>query len=1028
MKFTDLFIKRPILTLVVSSLIVMLGVLALMKLPIRQYPALESATLTVSTTYPGARSSLMQEFVTQPVAQAVASVDGIDYITSSSTQGKSVVNIRLKLNADSNKAMTEIMAAVSQVKYRLPQGAYDPVVEKSSGEGTAVVYIGFSSESMPISGITDYVSRTIQPLFSSIEGVAKAELLGNQTLAMRVWLDPKKMAARNISANDVADALRKNNYQSAPGQTKGTYVAANIYVNTDLTTIEQFREMVVKRDGDTLIRLEDIGTVEFGSASYEVSGIMNGEPAVFIGLHATPTGNPLTIVNAVKNMMPAVQKNLPAGVKVSIPFEVARFISASIDEVMHTLAEAVVIVTIVIYLFLGSSRSVLIPLVTIPMSLVGAAAFMSMLGFSLNLLTLLAMVLAIGLVVDDAIVVVENVHRHIEDGKPPLQAAIIGAREISGPVIAMSITLAAVYAPIGLMGGLTGALFKEFAFTLAGAVVVSGIVALTLSPVMCSFLLNDRVKDTWMARHAEYYFQKLGGYYGGLLRISLQRRWISLSIAFVMLLSLPFLYMGAQRELAPVEDQSQVLAVTKAPQYANIDYTEAYSRKLDRLFASFPETENTWVVNGTDGPQVAFGGANLRNWSQRSRSANDLQQEIQNKAHDIEGVGTFAFQLPSLPGSTGGLPIQMVIQSSQDYHSVYLAMEKIKKAARESGLFSVVDSDLDFNSPLINIRINRSKANDLGISMQEIGESLAVLVGENYVNRFALDGRSYDVIPQLPRSERMSGDVLVGQYVRATNGQPIPLSTLVSFDTKVEANKLTQFNQLNSATLQAVPARGVSVGDAVKFLSAQADLLPNGFTHDWLSDARQYIQEGNALMMTFAFALVVIYMVLAAQFESLRDPLVILISVPMSICGALIPLFLGYASLNIYTQIGLVTLIGLISKHGILMVEFANELQVANELNRSSAIEQAAVIRMRPILMTTAAMVVGLVPLLFASGAGANSRFSLGLVIVVGMLIGTLFTLFVLPTVYTLLAKDHRFVHQSEREQCLASVQETVNG
>ncbi|MBU6959702.1 MexW/MexI family multidrug efflux RND transporter permease subunit [Pseudomonas sp. CVAP len=1022
MKFTDLFIRRPVLTLVVSTLIVMLGVLALLKLPIRQYPALESATITVTTSYPGARSSLMQGFVTQPISQAVASVDGVDYLTSSSTQGKSLISIRLKLNADSNKALTEIMAAVNQVKYRLPEGAYDSVIAKSSGEGTAVIYVGFSSKDIGLPAITDYLSRVIQPLYSSIDGVANAEVLGGQTLAMRLWLDPVRMAARNISASDVAEAIRKNNFQAAPGQTKGAYVSANININTDLTSVEQFRQLVIKSKGDTLIRLSDIGTAELGATAYETSGIMDGEKSVFIGLHPTPSGNPLTIVKGVEDMMPQVQKTLPPGMTMNIVFEVARFIKASIDEVMRTLLEAVVIVAVVIFLFLGSMRTVLIPLVTIPLSLVGAAAMMHLFGFSINLLTLLSMVLAIGLVVDDAIVVVENVHRHIESGKSPLHAAMVGAREISGPVIAMTITLAAVYAPIGLMGGLTGALFKEFAFTLAGAVIVSGIVALTLSPLMSSLLLTSKSNEGMMARGAERFFHWLGDKYGRVLDFSLHHSWITAVIALLVFASLPFLYLNAQRELAPGEDQAQVLAVAKAPQYANIDYTETYSRKLDTLLGTYPETDMTWVVVGNDGPRSAFGGANLSEWDKRSRSADTIQAQVQQEANEIEGMSIFAFQLPSLPGSTGGLPVQMVIQSSQDHRVVFEELERIKQAARASGLFAVVDSDLDFNSPLVNIKIDRTKANDLGISMQAIGDSLAVLVGENYINRFALNGRAYDVIPQVPRNQRMSGELLVGQYVEAANGAHIPLSTLVSFEMAVEANKLTQFNQLNSATLQAVPAPGVSIGDAVKFLTAQAQTLPAGFTHDWLSDARQFVQEGSALMITFAFAILVIYLVLAAQFESLRDPLVILISVPLSICGALIPLYLGYATVNIYTQIGLVTLIGLISKHGILMVEFANELQQSQQLDRRTAIEQAALIRLRPILMTTAAMVVGLIPLLLASGAGAHSRFSLGLVIVVGMLVGTLFTLFILPTVYTYLAKDHRAAQHSARNQELSRV------
>ncbi|CAI2076869.1 MexW/MexI family multidrug efflux RND transporter permease subunit [Serratia marcescens] len=1024
MTFTDLFVRRPVLALVVSTLILLFGALALSKLPIRQYPLLENSTITISTEYPGASSELMQGFVTQPIAQAVSSVEGVDYLSSSSVQGRSVVTVRMALNRDSTQALTEVMAKVNQVRYKLPEQAYDPVIERSAGEATAVAYVGFSSKTLSTPALSEYLTRVVEPMFTTIDGVAKVEVFGGQKMAMRLWLDSDRLAGRGLTAADVADAVRRNNYQAAPGKVKGQYVVANVRVNTDLTSVEEFRNLVVRNDGNGLVRLKDVGTVELGAAATETSALMDGEPAVFLGVFPTPTGNPLVIVDGIRHLMPAIDKMQPPGVKMALAFETARFIQASIDEVVHTLLEALVIVVAVIYLCLGSLRTVLIPVVTIPLSILGAAGLMLAFGFSVNLLTLLAMVLAIGLVVDDAIVVVENVHRHIEEGKTPLAAAMIGAREVAGPVIAMTLTLAAVYAPIGLMGGLTGALFREFALTLAGAVVVSGVVALTLSPVMSSLLLPAKQSEGRVAHAAEWFFGGLTRRYARALDFSLRHRWLTGALALLVMISLPLLYLMPQRELAPTEDQAIVLTAIKAPQHANLNYVERFAYKLDEVYNRMPETESRWIINGSDGTASGIGGINLTLWQARQRSASAVQADLQRAVNDVEGTSIFAFQLPALPGSTGGLPVQMVLRTPQDYPQLYRTLEEVKQNARNSGLFMVVDSDLDYNNPLAEVHIDRAKANSLGIRMSDIGESLAVLVGENYLNRFGMDGRAYDVIPQSLREQRLTPQALARQYVRTQDNTLVPLSTVVSVAVKVEPNKLTQFNQQNAATLQAIPAPGVSMGEAVAFLERQANALPAEFSHDWQGDSRQYTQEGSALAFAFLAALVIIYLVLAAQYESLKDPLIILITVPLSICGALLPLALGYATMNIYTQVGLVTLIGLISKHGILMVEFANELQMHQGLTRRAAILQAAQIRLRPVLMTTGAMVFGLIPLLFASGAGAASRFGLGLVIVSGMLVGTLFTLFVLPTVYTLLARDHAVASPRQRE--LAAAQKTL--
>jgi multidrug efflux pump len=1024
MHFTDLFIRRPVLATVISLLILLIGLRALSDLPIRQYPRLENTVITVTTSYPGSPAAQMQGFITQPIEQAVATAEGIDYMTSSSTQGSSVVTAYIRLNYDPSKALTDVMAKVSQVKYLIPKESNDPVILKSTGETTAIMYIGFASTKLSGAAITDYLSRVVQPELATVDGVASADILGGQTFAMRVWVDPLKMAARGVTADDLANAIRTNNFQSAPGAAKGYFTVTNVTADTGLTSLDQFRQMVVKAQGGSLVRLRDIGTVDLGAQSSDSSVMMSGQRAVFIGVQATPTGNPLNIVRDVRALAPIIERGLPPTVKMNIVYDSTKFINSSINEVIRTLVEALAIVVVVIFLFLGSVRSVAIPVVTIPLSLIGAGIIMLSLGFSLNLLTLLAMVLAIGLVVDDAIVVVENIYRHIEEGKTPIEAAVIGAREIVGPVIAMTITLAAVYAPIGFLAGLTGSLFREFAFTLAGAVIISGIVAVTLSPMMCSILLTREMSQGWFARRVDRFFSAVTRWYGRRLVSSLDYRPVTVLFAVAILGSLAFLYTHSSAELAPPEDQGVIFAVGKGPQYSNLDYTDIYSRQLDQIYASFPETEATFVVSGFTGLNSSISGMILKPWDARQRSSNVLIPLVQAKLSEIAGMNVFAFNLPPLPGSTGGLPVQMVISSTAGFDQVFKKMEAIKEAARKSGKFIVIDSDLEYNSPVVHVRIDRSKANDLGITMQTIGDTLALLVGENYVNRFNLNGRSYEVIPQVPRSDRLTPAQLSRYFVKTGSGESVPLSTVVSIETGIDPNALSHYNQLNAATFSAVPMPGVTMGQAVAFLEQAAkSVLPADFSHDYLSESRQYVREGNQLAITFVFALVMIYLVLAAQFESLRDPLVIMVSVPMSICGALIPLFLGLATINIYTQVGLVTLIGLISKHGILMTEFANQLQRHERLDRRTAIERAAQVRLRPILMTTAAMVVGLVPLLLASGAGAASRFSIGIVIVAGMSIGTLFTLFVLPAVYTLLATDHRAATTNQRASTFASME-----
>ncbi|ANH67716.1 efflux RND transporter permease subunit [Mitsuaria sp. 7] len=1028
MRFTDLFIRRPVLAIVASLLILLVGLYASFALPVRQYPYLENATITVSTTLPGATQDVMQGFVTTPIAQSIATATGIEYLSSTTTQGRSDIKARLVINANADRAMTEILAKVQQVKSRLPAGITDPVIGKSTEGGTAVQYVAFFSDTLSIPQVTDFAARVAVPMFSGIPGVGSVEINGGQTLAMRLWIDPVRLAARGLSAGEVAAALRANNVQAAPGQLKSALTVTGISAATDLRDVDDFRNMVIRggtADGSTggIVRLSDVATVEIGGQNYDNASFATGTPAIFVALYPTPDGNPVDIVRRAGELVPRIREMAPPGLTVRPNYDVARFVNASIEEVRTTLVEAVAIVVVVIFLFLGSFRAVLIPVLTIPLSLVGTAALMLAFGFSLNLLTLLAMVLAIGLVVDDAIVVVENIHRHVEEGLTPIRAALVGAREIVGPVVAMTLTLAAVYAPIGMMGGLTGALFKEFAFTLAGSVVVSGVVALTLSPMMSSAMLSSRAGDSRLTRSVERLMAGLGAAYGRLLARTLVMRGVVLLVGAAMLAAIVVQFLGIRRELAPTEDQGAVIVVNRAPQYAGVGYTATYARQIEKIFESLPEFDSSFMhIGGTGrGQNQMFGGAILKDWSARSRNSVEIQKQLQAAGAAVDGQTFTAVQLPPLPGSSGGLPVQIVLRSADDFTALYDTAEKLRAAAHKSGLFVFVQNNLAYDSPQAHVRIDNAKAGQLGVSMQAIADTLAVLVGENFVSRFNFHDRSYDVIPQVRGGDRAAPEDLGRFQVKTASGALVPLSTVARIDRRPQANQLTQFNQLNSVTLELLPRPTVSMGEAVAFLQSQA--LPVGTSVDWLSDSRQFVQEGNRLVVSFGFALVVIFLVLAAQFESLRDPLVILVTVPLAVCGALLPLWLGFATLNIYTQIGLVTLIGLISKHGILMVSFANHIQEQDDLNRVDAIHRAAEVRMRPVLMTTAAMVAGLVPLLFATGAGSASRFSIGIVVVMGMLVGTLFTLFVLPTVYSFVAKDHRRAARSARENELAATE-----
>ena len=1005
MKFTDLFIKRPVLATVVSLLIFLFGLNSMLTMQIRQYPRMDNTVITINTAYPGADAELIAGFITTPLEGAVASAEGIDYMTSTSVQGLSTITLTIKLNFNPQVAFTDIMSKVQETISNLPPEAREPEIIKSSDVSTPLMYISLNSDEISSLQITDYAIRVVKPQLETIAGVAEAEIIGGPTYAMRIFLDPFKMAALHVTPADVAKVLANNNFLTAAGSTKGKYVAIKIRASTNLKDVEGFKLLIVRSTNNSIVRLRDIAKVELGAENYDSSVRFNGKKAIFIALTPTPTANPLTVINDARKMLPIIAKDFPTALSGKIVYDATDFIRASIKEVMITIVEASIIVIAVIFLFLGSIRSVVIPIVTIPLSLIGVGTLMLCLGYTINLLTLLAFVLAIGLVVDDAIVVVENVHRHIESGKTALAASIIGAREIAMPIIAMTITLAAVYAPIGFMSGLTGALFKEFAFTLASTVIISGIIALTLTPMMCSKILLSSSNDHWLGKFIDYYSYKLKVSYRDVLGNVLENRNLILILAAVVMIMLPYLYTHTSAETAPQEDQGFFYIAANAPQYATIDYIETYTKAFDQIFKSFPETENYFVVNRSS----PGAGMVLKPWDQRSTTQFSLIKPLQKKIDNITGLKSFAIIPPPLPGGGRGTPVQFVIKTTNDFQTLFNISNQLIDQARQSGLFIYLDNSLKFNQPETILEINRSKAADLGLDMRAIGSSLATALSGNLINHFNLQGRSYEVIPQLDRRFRLDIKQLEEIYVRAANGAMVPISTVVTAIKKTEPNAVSHFQQLNAATIQGVLMPGTTLSEGLAFLKTAANqLLPKGFRYDYSGQARQFIQEGNALIFAFFLAIIVIFLVLAAQYESFRDPLIILISVPMSICGALIPLNLGAATINIYTQVGLITLIGLISKHGILIVDFANQLQRDKKLSKHAAVLEAASIRLRPILMTTAAMVFGALPLLIASGAGAVSRYNIGLVIAAGLVIGTAFTLFMVPAIYTFLAANHR--------------------
>lgn len=1030
MKFTDIFIHRPVLATVVSLLIIIAGVQAAFTLSVRQYPRSDNAMVTVTTTYVGASAELVRGFVTTPLERAIAAADGIDYIQSQSTQNLSTINVRLKLNYDPIKALSEIGSRVDQVRGDLPPEAEIPILNVESADSQfASAYLSFTSEDLAQNQITDYLLRVVQPRLSALPGVQKADVLGARTFAMRIWLKPQRMAALNVSPVAVHQALAANNYLAALGQTKGELIQINLAADTDLQTVEEFKRLAIRAENGAIIRLDDIADVVLGAEDYGVDVRFAGQTAVFIGVWPLPNANSIEVIKVVKEEMEAIQNTLPTGLRGEVNYDATDYINNAIREVLKTLGDTLIIVVIIIFLFMGSFRAVIIPVVAIPLSLIGAVFLMQVFGFTVNLMTLLAIVLSVGLVVDDAIVVVENVARHLSLGRTPVEAAVFGARELIGPLIAMTITLAAVYAPIGLVGGLTGALFREFAFTLAGAVFISGIVALTLSPVMSAKLLRSGFDERGLAGAIARGFDALRQFYGRVLdKVLHARPAIYLIWLVITALSVP-MYMLSAQELAPSEDQGVIFGILDASADSTLDQTTKYAAAATDVLLRVPEADFTFQATF---PSSGFAGLVLTPWEERSRTAGEIVPEVQAGLAAIPGIQMFPVTPPALPGG-GEFPVEFILASTAPLDEILEFARQIQAKAIYSGLFAFPPLiDVKIDQPQAELIIDRDKVAAMGLSLAAVGGDISAMVGGNYVNRFNIDGRSYKVIPQVQRVDRLTPEQLQHIHVTGPGGQLVPLSSVATIEESTVARSLNRFQQLNAVKLSGVSIRPLD--EALRFLEDEAaKILPRGYLVDYTGDSRQLRTEGEKFITSFGLAVLLIFLVLAAQFNSFRDPFVILAgSVPLAVFGALIFTFLRIpdpsvpfwtdswtTTMNIYSQVGLVTLVGIVSKNGILIVEFANQLQKQG-LTKIKAVREASLTRLRPILMTSGATFAGHFPLTLVTGAGAEARNSIGLVLVGGIAIGTFFTLFVVPAIYMLIARDHsRDVGQEQPGQGL---------
>ncbi|WP_028222771.1 efflux RND transporter permease subunit [Paraburkholderia oxyphila] len=1008
MKFTDIFIERPVLASVVSLLILVLGLRSLSALKVSEYPQTENGVVTITTAYYGASADTMAGFITQPLEAAIAQAQGIDYMSSSSSTGLSTITATLRLNYDSNRALTEINTQIASVRNQLPPQAQQPVLTVQVGQTTDAMYMGFYSDVLPSNNVTDYLLRVVKPKLDSIQGVQTAEVLGGRQFALRAWLDSNKLAAHNVTASDVFTALGNNNYLATLGTTKGQMISVDLNAGTDLHSVDDFKKLVVTQKNGSIVRLEDVANVVLGADNYDFNVAFSGKRSVFIGIKVAPDANVLDVAKRVKAVFPDLQRQFPTGMTGDIVYDATDFINTAIEEVVKTLVEALLIVTVVIFLFLGSFRAVIVPVIAMPLSLIGTFFVMQLLGYSINLLTLLALVLAIGLVVDDAIIVVENVDRHMkEEGKAPFEAALIAARELGGPILAMTVVLIAVYLPIGFQGGLTGALFTEFAFTLAGAVAVSGVIALSLSPMMCSRFFRADQESGRFARFVDRQFERVHHGYGRLLHSMLDTWPVFIVMGALLLAGTVYLFMTSQSELAPQEDQGIVLSQIQGPPNATIQQMQTYADQVFEISKQLPEYAQMFQLTGAPTLNQGIGGVLFKTWDKRKRSATQLQQVLQQKWNGIAGARVAAFQFPPLPGAQG-LPVQFVISTTEPFENLNEVSQAVLQKARESGMFFFVDSDLKIDKPESVLLVDRDKVASLGLSQSDVGQALGAALGGNYVNYFSIAGRSYKVIPQVLQTDRLNPSQVLDYYLRTPDGSVMPASTVTHLKQTVVPESINHFQQLNSATISGVVAPGISQGEVLDFLrQTTTQVAPTGYSIDYSGLSRQFVQESGGFVITLMFATIIVFLALAAQFESFRDPVVILVSVPMALFGALIFINMGLSTLNIYTQVGLVTLMGLVSKHGILIVQFANELQRAGRGKRE-ALEEAAGVRLRPILMTTASMVLGVLPLVIASGAGAAGRNAMGLVIFTGLSIGTLFTLFVVPAMYMFIAADHQ--------------------
>ncbi len=1003
MSFTDIFIRKPVLATVLSLVILLVGLRSYSTLPVRLYPRIDSSVISINTTYAGADAALMEGFVTTPIENALGGIDGIDYITSSSTSGKSTITVYFKLGYNIDVAVSDVNSKVNSVRSQLPSEIDDPVVSKNDPNANPSIYLSFFSDSISTEAITDDLNRTVQPQLQTLSGVGSAQVLGS-TYAMRIWLDHRAMAAHNITPTDINNALNTQNLQAPGGTLKTALQGLTVKTFSEAATAEQFNNIVVRQDDGQLVKIKDIGKAELGSESSDLSVWINGKPGVVVAITPSSIANPIDITKEVQKVFSKLISSLPQAVHAETMLDNSTFIFESIKEVKKTLLEATLCVILVVFLFLGSWRTLLIPVATIPLSLIGVCIFMYYLGYSLNTITFLSMVLAIGMVVDDAIVVTENIHRHISEGKNPKEAALLGAREIQFAIIAMTFTLAAVYAPIGFLTGLVGALFKEFAFTLAGAVIISGLIALTLSPMMCSKIMLADTVEKGFAKKTLVFFDKVVKGYEILLNKVLDNRKKTLTLVPIILMLTGFLYYFIPSELAPQEDPGYIIAPIMAPTSANIDYVQKYTKMVEPLFKNVPEKENYLLVNGYPTTNLGFSFLTLKPWSERKRGVDQIIAELFPKLWSNPGVMVFPVNPSRLPGAGNGDPLQIEIQTLGDYNKLNEIAQKIAIAARQNPRLTNIRVEPKLDRPQLGIHINREKAGTLGISVKEIGGAINLALGQPTTGHFSIAGRSYKVIPQLFPEASNRPDTLDNIYLRTTNNALVSLKNLVTIDETVVPNSYNHFEQLRSMEITAGMAPGYTLGQALSFFDTTIkNIAPHNIKVDYAGQSRLFFQTGGQMAATFLFAIIFIFLVLAAQFESFRDPLIVLFTIPLSIFGALLTMLLTGSTMNIYSEIGLVTLVGLISKHGILMVEFANQLQETGKSIRE-AIIAAATIRLRPILMTTAAMVLGTVPLALATGAGAASRHQIGWVIIGGMLVGTIFTLFVVPATYSYIA------------------------